>query len=227
MKLVSLVLCAALAMGCIPLNTLRGDESRHRSTKEEDAVDLALLFCFKELAARDDDNYVNGPISAVDNVRRAIKNIEDAQAIASADRSIADRTWPFPWNNKQRYAPIGVVPGLARCRTELPDLMARWQALADRDKRQDDANEKLADEDLKQAIATVGPQRRSVLRLHGLPREYKHGAEWQRESHWHYGHEAGDTQNGFYICQISYFFEDEKLVASNETPRNCANIVRP
>lgn len=225
MKLVSLMLCAALTMGCVALNTLRGDESRHKSTKEEDAVHLALLFCFRELTA-EEDNYVNGPISAVDNIRRAMKNVEDAQAIASADRTIADRTWPFPWN-KASYAPIGVVPGLARCRTELPVRSARWQALAERNQREDDANEKLIDEVLKQAIATVGPQRRSVLRLHGLPREYKPGTEWQRESHWNYGHEAGSTQTGFYFCQISYFFEDEKLVASNETPRNCANIVRP
>jgi hypothetical protein len=229
MKLGSLMLCASLAAGCVPLRMMGGggnDERRHESTHEEDAVDLALFGCFRELAREAD--YMKDPVDGADNVRRALKAIEDAQAIANATPSIAERTWPFPWSGEREgHAPIGVTPGLADCRTKLASYRARLEVLAEQHGRDVDARHKLEDDDLKQAIATVGPQRRSVLRLHGLPEQYKHGTDWQRDGHWTYTREARDIGNQFYECDISYFFEEEKLVASNASPQNCGNVVRP
>src|SRR5262245_41620217 len=103
MKLGPLVLCASLATGCIAMTALRGDESRHQSTKEEDAVYFAFVRCFRELEG--EAGYTEDPVTRWNNVRFAIKSVQDAQAIANADRSIAERTWPFPWNRGERRAP--------------------------------------------------------------------------------------------------------------------------
>lgn len=212
--------CAALQnAGLIP---------HHRDTPAEEDVSSALADCRTEIqAGQDDKTYWNGPGEGVERVKIALARVEKAKQRAAADPDLAEQTWPFPWNQAADHDPIQVRAGLARCDRELPPLLAKWQQQVDDYRAEKKARRDRTKADFEAAVASVGPRRKLVLKLHGLPRQYDEDEGWKAADRWSYAFQRGDTVNGFYTCQVSYFFQDEELVASNANPPHCANIINP